>query len=343
VSAHSACVSSYPIVLCSWKFACLHLDIQVYDQDPEDCTVTPDFHDVGLPLKNIHSVEGSAQAHIRSLYPSWTGNIAEIIQAYFLKIGVEDQCSKFDTINNLQGTARRLALEEDVKSRVLDWGERSPQLVGLVSRRGKPEAFDMTVDEEITPLGTVHQHEVYVPVATPIFEKRMLEKAENEKLSKVQKSMVAFDELLESVDEQGFLQISKLTADPKELPKIRRDATVISIASHNRLLQSKEAANAVLRAEISRLKQKKPDAPTAITSSVVDLSDELDEAKTSASLLLDRIQELQKQLTSKQAKLDLAEAEQKAAVANAKVEVMQSMMGGGFSTNQTPNRGYNTN
>lgn len=339
MSAHSACVSSHPIVLCSWKFACLHLSIQVYDQDHEDCTVTPDFHDVGLPLKNIHSVEGSAQAHVRSLYPSWTGNIAESVEAYFIKIGVEDQCSKFDTINNLQGAARRVALEADVKSRVLDLGESSPQPVGIMSRRGKREAFDMTVDEEVTPLGTVHQHEVYVPVSTPVFEKRMLDKAEKEKMSQVHKSMELYDELVECVDAQGFLKITKPGADPHELPKIRKDATVISIASHTRLLQIKEAANIALRAEISRLKRKQPDAPAAITSNMVDLTDELNEAKTAASLLLDRIQDLQKQVASKQAKLDLAEAEQKAAVANAKVEVMQSMMGGGFSANQTPHRG----
>jgi hypothetical protein len=324
----------------SWKFACLHLHIERYEPDSEDCTVTADFHDTDLPLKCILSAKGSAQVHLRALYPSWTGNIAEIVEAYFQKIGVKNECDKFDTINNLQGKARRLALEEDVKSRVLDLGLTSPLAVGIISKRGKPEAYDMTVEEETTPLGTVVEHSVYVPVSTPIFEARMLDKLQKEKLDRVEKSMLAYDDLIEMVDEHGFMKIAKPEADPKVTTKLRRDATVVSIATHNLLLQKKEAIIAALR---TQLKRKEPDAPAVKQSVVVDLSSELEEANKHCGRLLTRIEELQAQVASKQAKIDLADSEQKAAVANAKCEVMTSMMSGGFSAGQTPIRGANTN
>jgi hypothetical protein len=328
-------------VLCSWKFACLHLHIEQYEKDSEDCTVIPDFHDTNLPLKNILSVHGCAQDHLRALYPSWSGSIDEIVNEYFKRIGVQNECNNFHTVNNLHGNARRLALEADVKARVLDLVDGQMKPVGVLSKRGKPEAFDMQIEEETTPQGTVHEHEVYVPVSTPIFEARMLDKAEKNKLSQVEKSMQTFDELLESVDEAGFLKMSKTGADPNEKTRVRKGATVISMATHTSVVKTKDATILSLRDKISKLKRKVPDAPDPKTVVVVDLSSELDQSNKHCGHLLDKIQLMQGQLNAKQAKLDLASSEQNAAVANAKVEVMQAMMNGSFSTSQTPIRGPN--
>lgn len=84
------------------------------EHDDEDCAVAVDFHATGLAVNTVLNTHGDADEYIKSLYPSWSGTIAELIGKYFEQRNIPNLPAKFEKIHHLKGDARRKALEDDV-------------------------------------------------------------------------------------------------------------------------------------------------------------------------------------------------------------------------------------
>ena len=191
-------------VICSWKFACLHLKLDAVEEDEEDVHVSIDFHDTGFPLKLLSNCHGDIQEHLCSTYPSYSGNIYEDINNYFNHLNIPNLLNKFQDLHELNGDARRAALEADVQSRAKDV-EDSPAPLGRVNKRNHSEAYDEHEEEVLSPGGTKTKKVVRTEVDTPTFKERLAENARRGVKSRVDLSLHMYDQLLDNVDKEGFI------------------------------------------------------------------------------------------------------------------------------------------
>jgi hypothetical protein len=304
---------------CSWKFACVHVKLDSVDEDEEDVRVSVDFHDTGLPLKCLHDCHGDAQDYLCSTYPSFSENIWDFIDKYFTDLQVPNLLDKFKAVHELHGDARRAALEADVKVRASDLGD-SPVVIGRVNKRNHSEAYDEHEESVETPGGTKGTKTVRVEVDTPTFVARLEANSRAGVSSRVDSSLQLYDQLLERVDSEGFLSkearaASKLKAGGK--------ANVIGMKAHLDVLAAKDKKINNLRVQLTQAK--KADVLAAEAEKTGAVATELVEAKETCGCLLTKVQNLQARVSELEGKLALSTAEKQAAVAEAKVQVMQQM------------------
>ena len=234
----------------------------------------------------------------------------------------------------MSGDARKDALREDVTERATEFVSPAPALPPRVRKRNYAEAYDDVQEEVETPGGGMKSVWSKVEVDTPTFLSR-LESRPNLKLqSMVSASMVSYVSMMKKVDDEGF---KVKTGGGTDLPKGRKPATTIGINTHKAMLEAKDNTIKNLRAQISRAKQS-----AAIPLDKVPyqaLHDELQCAKIATGSLLTKNEILRKEKDEIYAKLELAHANQVAAVAQAKFETMQHMYNSQLGGPQSASKG----
>ena len=306
------------------------------EHDDEDCAVAVDFHATGLAVNTVLNTHGDADEYIKSLYPSWSGTIAELIGKYFEQRNIPNLPAKFEKIHHLKGDARRKALEDDVRERALDIAPPTPPAAGKVLKRNKQEAYDEEEEECLTPGGGTKTTTVRTEVPTPVFMERISRRGVNddEVLTRVEKSMAVYDGAIKEYEADGNIVVTK----PKKAngKKEKKEPEVISMATHKTMVDSLQATIKQLRNNISSKKKKGEQLPDP--TEVKRLKREVAEAQQAAASLLNRHQVTQQEVLVLQQKLKSTEEIKKAAVAEGKLEVMQSFMGTGAGGTPTFSR-----
>lgn len=316
-----------------------HLLIIPCLEDSEDCDVAVDFNVCNMPVKTILKVHGDADAHIRAAYPSWSGNIADVLSKYFDAKEIVNVAAKFSAINDLQGDKRRQALQDDVRERALDAAPSTPPMKGKQMKRGKKEAYDEVFEEVATPGGTKTTNVTMVEVSTPEFLKRLKNARVNDDqvLDQVEESLKLYDDAIEEYGSDG--DIKKKKSKPVKSIKSKKPRTVLSFKEHEAVVAALQKTIKGLRVAVSGKKKKGDQVfdPTELKK----LRSELDDAKEASVSLMERNQELSLEVQKLEQKLECSDEIKKAAVAEAKCAVMMQMIN--QSQNNTPilSRGSN--
>lgn len=325
----------------SWKYAVCHLLIQPLLEDSEDCDVAVDFNVCSLPVKTILKVHGDADAHIQTKYPSWSGNVADVLSKYFKAKAIVNVAAKFNAVNDLKGDKRRTALEDDVRERALDAAPSTPPMKGKQLKRGKKEAYDEVVDEMETPGGTKTTHITMVEVSTPEFLKRLKHARANDDqvLDQVEESIKMYDDAIQEYGSDG--DIKKKKSKPEKSTKPKKPRTVVSFKEHEAVVAALEKTIKGLRVAVSGKKKKGDQVfdPTELKK----LRAELGDANEASVSLMERNQELSLEVSKLEQKLECSDEIKKAAVAEAKCSVMMQMINQGQNTTPMHSRGSNVN
>jgi hypothetical protein len=306
------------------------------EDDAPECKLKIDWHDAPISLSLIDQLHGDAQGHLQAAYPDWKGTVKQMLADYFESKGISDVYKAALDVHMLNGEARMSALRADVEARARDASPISRNRRALCNQE---EAYTELSEEIHTEGGTKKTRITFKRVPSGEFNSRLDEKQEKKGKAKIDSVMLNYKWLIEAADEQGFLQPTKAQVKPGKTKGAQtKHATVMSISAHDDIVAAKDKVIKNLRTQLSNTQKASggsTDSRTAACAAemkVKAVERQLEESKS-------KVLELQSEIQSLKQQVAINSAETAAAVANAKVEVMQQMMGGAsFLSPPTSNR-----
>jgi hypothetical protein len=301
----------------------MHVAMLPAEDDVLECQLCIDWHDAPIPLSVIDQLHGDAQGHLQVSYPDWKGNVKKIVADYFESKEIVNVFQSAIDIHKLTGDERVAALRADVIARA---HEASPISRNRRAHDNYSEAYDEVEEEIHTDGGTKKTKIELTRVPTVEFNKRLDEKQEKKGLVKIDSVMRNYKFLIDAADEEGFLRPSK-TEGKSTKPKCEtnKGATVMSISAHVSIIAAKDKIIKNLRTQLSNAQKASggsKDSTIAVAAAEVKV--QLAERKLQDSK--SKVLELESTIQSLNQKVAVSSAETAAAVANAKVEMMQQMM-----------------
>lgn len=305
----------------------VHVSLEEYSEEYEEIVV--DFHDlVVIALCHITEVKGPYHKYLSGCYPSWIDN--DIVASYFAKKRIHNYVQEHREVRELEGAEKRERLRRNQEKYLPD-RMGAEELPERVSRRGKPEAVEKRMATVVGDDGQEKEVEQIVSVPTPEFRKNLEAKRDKHE-GELRASATRFQELLETVDEDGFLvKRPKVTVEPSKQPKGKPKG------------KSKSIVVEELKGTIQSLKRKlaasdkKASQPPSQEQKVRE--EEFKACAEQNKVLKRQLEEAQEKIREQGCKIQRLEliqvsasAELKAAVATAKLEAIESMIAKGTPT-----------
>ena len=151
----------------------------------------------------------------------------------------------------------------------------------------------------------------------------MKKKVDSSVTNKVLLSLQSFDEQLKSVDGDGYLTKSRNKPSKGTEAPDSKKSKIMSARAHILALEQKDKIIHNLRQQISKLK--KAEAPTKVVTCPAQ-TQKVEELEAHGVALMDKIQQLQSKNAKLVADAALNESKLIAAVAEAKLEVMEKVV-----------------